>query len=1008
MLHEKALHAFAVHVDTCSIASFFDSAPSFACDISRHAIFKAVQPLLQILCSTQCFCSSLSSSISLHDNKLTALIAMVHDFSIAMDSSKSSQSSLVFDMPTQFRIRGGMPKSDEDSKMPTWNGDKGISWERAKRDLRVYCSGVWASQSDDWNIWDVFMGTCTGSDDPTAPALPAGAGNAAALRLRNRRQLKAWSIACEFVPSESHTRSLLLELQPGEVAVAGGAGAGGAGTRGIGRRAYLILEAQGAEAFDDEYVIATVGKFDAASILGSVGYREGSITLFARFLNNMVFLIPPADRPDQNRFACRVLSCLGKEANDALALSATEELKALPAARRFVLAGGGGANRSLDAVVSHFGKLWDASIRNGKITVKAATAQGADPTILQATDSNFNTPLELPQPTVFLTGDSQGEIETFDNATAYTASEWNELVSRFDGFEFALYGTSRETPVWLEAICPCCFGSGHTEEQCGSMRREDRTLKSVMAIHSRMARGRGGRGGRGSGRTSSFGYNGSGQRTIPQVQRNTSSPIVPYSQNPMRPRPPVAGRTYAANLARRPYGSSEHDTSRRVPFMQMRQEAHVTGEGTEQENDSKRDIQFLEDFGLCMMMDTDSTGSNGTKRSAPEEQQLQDLKQQGCPAQFGRGGSQSTEQTVIQEPVAKKPDLGHIHAAKLVFVNTNQLNETVAYTHQRSGHPEGNNNNLDFHGVMMQPGEPLIHAGRRCIEDELEGDRDFLEKFELAIEAYPAGNHSFAMRLNGFVYAVHCIVIHIDAGENGAPLPKPLNPDWGARHIVEHSNKWRYVSDIYALLVPTKLSLARGVRTALENLGIRDMVSPRGTHSDPRQLPREEWADRGQFINDAALVVTSALISATSSCSASNDVERTVGGVIDEATMPVTPKCACPHAAARNVDCYNIHPIGTDGLTQLCRESADEGCNCPCDACNPLPAPENTGLNLNQFDVLNAFLHCSIDCHRTYCRLPSDLAEPVFKHASHEVDRRGTDEEADIQAPENKGAISRS
>ena len=30
---------------------------------------------------------------------------------------------------------------------------------------------------------------------------------------------------------------------------------------------------------------------------------------------------------------------------------------------------------------------------------------------------------------------------------------------------------------------------------------------------------------------------------------------------------------------------------------------------------------------------------------------------------------------------------------------------------------------------------------------------------------------------------------------------------------------------------------------------------------------------------------------------------------------------------------------------------------------------------------------------------PRDLAEPVFKHASQEVDRRGTDEEAYIQAP---------
>ena len=49
--------------------------------------------------------------------------------------------------------------------------------------------------------------------------------------------------------------------------------------------------------------------------------------------------------------------------------------------------------------------------------------------------------------------------------------------------------------------------------------------------------------------------------------------------------------------------------------------------------------------------------------------------------------------------------------------------------------------------------------------------------------------------------------------------------------------------------------------------------------------------------------------------------------------------CECEHAKASGEPCGNIHPVGSDDLTQLCRESGPEAdlCNCPCDACNPDP-----------------------------------------------------------------------
>ena len=75
------------------------------------------------------------------------------------------------------------------------------------------------------------------------------AGLAAQTRLKTKREMKSWSLACEALLPENDIRKLLLQLDAGEVAVAAG------GTRGIGRRAWLLMDTHGNEVFDDDFEV---------------------------------------------------------------------------------------------------------------------------------------------------------------------------------------------------------------------------------------------------------------------------------------------------------------------------------------------------------------------------------------------------------------------------------------------------------------------------------------------------------------------------------------------------------------------------------------------------------------------------------------------------------------------------------------------------------------------------------------------------------------------------------
>ena len=116
-------------------------------------------------------------------------------------------------------------------------------------------------------------------------------------------------------------------------------------------------------------------------------------------------------------------------------------------------------NRDLTAITNYFGGLWDASVRSGKISVKAATEQERESTTLitsilpsgQASTAGEHA-LNVQESTAL---EAESDM-TIDNDQAYSVDQWNYIV---DGNVELFYGTSGNTPLYLEKVCPCCFGA---------------------------------------------------------------------------------------------------------------------------------------------------------------------------------------------------------------------------------------------------------------------------------------------------------------------------------------------------------------------------------------------------------------------------------------------------------------------------------------------------------------------------------------------------------------------
>ena len=232
-----------------------------------------------------------------------------------------------------------MPKKDDDDdEWVHWDGLRGVSWLEYDRNLRVPMSALYGSSTGNYSGWQACVGLDAGGDAPGAPLLPAGAGALGAQTNRNKLQAKTYAKLVS-TQDDQRVKNLLLALPPGDIPNP----TGGPGFQGVGRRAYILLQVEGLAPIDDEFINRKLVIFNTASILSAVGYGLGSITLFNRYLNETVYLLPAANQPTDNQRTVKILECISKEAPAALALEATKEIKSNGANRRFVLPAPAGA-----------------------------------------------------------------------------------------------------------------------------------------------------------------------------------------------------------------------------------------------------------------------------------------------------------------------------------------------------------------------------------------------------------------------------------------------------------------------------------------------------------------------------------------------------------------------------------------------------------------------------------------------------------------------------------------
>ena len=714
---------------------------------------------------------------------------------------------------------------DDERDLPKWDGSRGIAFERFVRLIRPILMGRFAGPTDDFSFWQAANGTDQGGDAAGAPMIPGGAGAAGATGKRTRRSNKLYAMLIEVCEDEK-IRNMLLALPDGDVPMPGG------GFQGIARRSWIVMVTHGQAPIDDEYTVRVKVIFNTVTILGSVGYDEGSIFKYQRYLSNLIFLVPLADRPTDNDYCLRVLDCLGKEAPDALALEAVKEFKAAAADRRFVLAPPAAAGtRNLAAIVLYFGDLWDHGVRQGKITKKSAGVKAASATVLSATvDPDEALAVEGAPPGG---SDQCQDIDSEDISTEamVTLDVWNSLVESAPEILVSMYGTSPDTPLHMEAICPVCFGAGHSD-QCPSEPRHDRNAESVQGILARIAKGRGR--GRGGDRAMVSASRGRGR-----FYRPRAAPITPLARNPLNP-----SRSSTPNRrrpgARPPFGSTPGNAGRRVSVARLEEEGNVA-----ETEAPEFDETMLDDLGIMCV--SSHTRARVQVRSVSSESAVFSANT-GASAPAGLPPIAETSDEMAVEAEAQPesmelPSEPSIKALKLVLFSVSMHNETMMMIHTRL---PGRGGNLDLPGVAMVDGETLSEAVHRCIMNELDDHHGIHEAAEMALEHNPTGHANFEMRIHGFLNDVTVVCVDMQEAD---PMPTPVTEVWADTHIEPESTQWWSASEVYHELALMMRPLAQGIRAGLVRAGCVDGAEPRSPEGQRlEQDPSQPDGLIGRFV----------------------------------------------------------------------------------------------------------------------------------------------------------------
>ena len=563
---------------------------------------------------------------------------------------------------------------------------------------------------------------------------------------------------------------LLLLLVPGSLLLPLVARLTNVGGIGLGARAWqlLVTECQEPMTALEQGIIWT--EFNNATIADTVGIDIGSIVSFNRELNKIVERLPAAARPSDTRRAEKILECISKEANNALALEAVKELQA-QANRVHVVAGVPlPDNRDLTSLVRSFEQTWSNCIRHGIMQRNTTNVRRHDnQTALQAECQDTQHDVEALQ----LDDEQRDHCHVCDDEdTQHLADEeanyngphghrqhshhrrgWpsaprgtSNRFSRAPMTRRPPFGSTANTPVQMQIVCTNCRGLGHKAADCPSA-KQDRPLSTAITVLTRM--------------------HGTGT-----AHQQPYSPPASQSREQFRPvRRQDEFQQRGRSFTRQP--------ARRMSFRSGAPQIRVLEE----------DDADSADEDTMLMMDVDQ-GGQGTKRSCDQP-----------PSSATRSKTDDN-------------DIPVRWMVKLLPYCPDADGNLDIYTYTRS------NTQRDLFGADVQQHETVVEAMERCVHNSLgEMPQEWYDHLHFMREK-PHGDYHFDARCEGVPTRVFVFCMALER------IASPLNLDMMWPTMMEHSNTWINAETLLYTIFYSRRRLAQAVIDSLRAGGCHEDFIP--------------------------------------------------------------------------------------------------------------------------------------------------------------------------------------
>ena len=316
-------------------------------------------------------------------------------------------------------------------------GEKGVPWENFKRDFGAAMSSIHIQgDADDNDLEQTMLGWDNAGENqqrqslidynsrianmraynPNVPVPPPPLPPDNAEMNRHRRRNKTLYAHIYSHIADLRLREMLSAMCPRD-----------------GRRAFMYLEQQCARQITDLELFAHDKEWQDASIIGSIGVKLDSITMFTRYLNGLNARRPAASRKNNDELTLKLLSCITNHLSPTLAMEAAKELRHPPHLRQFTIPGT--VQRDFGAAVQYFDEFWRAQFESGAI--RPSPRRGSDANTGRVDNA------------AYVDGDADGDDALISGATNRPVLSRDELR--------------------LEPLCWNCRGFGHVRDKCPSV-----------------------------------------------------------------------------------------------------------------------------------------------------------------------------------------------------------------------------------------------------------------------------------------------------------------------------------------------------------------------------------------------------------------------------------------------------------------------------------------------------------------------------------------------------------